>query len=515
MGRRANGKRALALKRVAPTGAATASTGLQERRMTSTASWQRRAVGNVAFSAIAQIASKVSTFAWTAVAARELSQRDFGAFNFALSLGLLLASVAEWGFDTALVQRGSAEPEKISKPYTLAMASEAIVAIPMFAVAGAIAFGALDGDAARLTLIFVLVATLVDAFSDTIRAGASAVQRQGLVSTALTVGRLLTAMLAIPLLLLGAGVLGLAAALLVSYVFALLAHVFAARRLGLRLVPAEVSVASLRRFVSGTTTIGVSALVLAALFRLDTVMLAAISGERAVASYSTAYKLFDTVLFVTFAIAGALFPVMSERGDDRRHISEIVVTGLTAQAALYVPFAVICLMRAPEVLNLFFGPTYSQISAGALRWLSPAPLIFSATYLLASALTAVRRTKGMLVASVAATLVNIAGNLVLIPHYRGTGAALMTTVGYGIDSILLWLFYRRVGCRMPGLAQRLLPTLLAGGALAVAIAALPLPVAPAVGVGLLGYGIMWLLLMQWWQPGDLTSLRRFMTPRTG
>lgn len=478
-------------------------------------SWQRRAVGNVAFSAFAQIASKVSTFAWTAVAARELSQRDFGAFNFALSLGLLLASIAEWGFDTALVQRGSADPAKISTPYTLAMASEAIVAVPMFALAGAIALGALGGDASRLTLVFVLLATLVDAFSDTIRAGASAVQRQGLVSTALTLGRLLTALLAIPLLLLGGGVVGLAAALLVSYVFGLLAHVLAARRLGLRLVRADVKVASLRRFVSGTTTIGVSALVLAALFRLDTVMLAAISGERAVASYATAYKLFDTVLFVTFAIAGALFPVMSAGGDDRRHVSEIVVTGLTAQAAVYLPFAIVCLMRAPEVLDLFFGSTYSHASAGALRWLSPAPLIFSAAYLLSSALTAVRRTKGMLVASIIATLVNVVGNVVLLPHYRGTGAAFMTTIGYGVDSLLLWLFYRRVRCSLPGLGQRLLPTLVAGSALAAAIWALPLSRSVALAVALVSYGIIWLLLMRWWQPGDLKSLRKFVTPAVG
>src|SRR5947209_7110521 len=82
----------------------------------------------------------------------------------------------------------------------------------------------------------------------------------------------------------------------------LVLHVAAVRQLGVSFRPSLLGRDGLRTFGRGTAAFGVSALVLAALSRFDVVLLEAMKGAKAVASYTAAYRLFETVLFVTFAV---------------------------------------------------------------------------------------------------------------------------------------------------------------------------------------------------------------------
>jgi O-antigen/teichoic acid export membrane protein len=59
---------------------------------------------NAALAALADVVGKVSTLAWTVVAARLLTQEQFGAFNLALALALIASAVAEGGYDPVLVR---------------------------------------------------------------------------------------------------------------------------------------------------------------------------------------------------------------------------------------------------------------------------------------------------------------------------------------------------------------------------------------------------------------------------
>ncbi len=472
--------------------------------------WLRRATLNVTYAVAAEVASKFSSFAWTAVAAHQLSQAAFGSFNFALSLGLLLAAIAEWGFDVALIQRVSRRPEAASALFTRAITCEAIFAIPLFAIVGSLAWRGVDGPGVRLSLGLILVAVLLDVFSDTIRGLATALQRQGAVAAALTIGRVATAAFAIPLLLLRGDVVSLAVALVASYSLGLLAHVVSLRRLGVGIRRSEITIDRLRSFVRGTGAFAFSGLVSAALFRIDAILLGLIAGERALGAYAASYKLFDTVLFAAFAVGGALFPVMSKNAHEGGSTSKPLVIGMATLAVVYLPFAVVCIIEAPGVLSLLFGSTYGTTSASALRWLAPAPFLFALSFLFGSAITAIGRNRALVVAAIVATTVNIGGNLIAIPRWAGSGAAFMTSIGFAIEAAVLYGYYRQATHERLHLGRALGPAVAASCGMAAVLASVPFTTVYAVPLAAVCYLVLWFVVLRRTNPEQLGAAWRMV-----
>ena len=72
-----------------------------------------RPARNAAVLAQAEIVGKVGTLAYTVIAARALTTDDYGAFAYAVSVSLLLATLPTWGFDDLVVQRGAADLRRL------------------------------------------------------------------------------------------------------------------------------------------------------------------------------------------------------------------------------------------------------------------------------------------------------------------------------------------------------------------------------------------------------------------
>jgi O-antigen/teichoic acid export membrane protein len=262
----------------------------------------------------------------------------------------------------------------------------------------------------------------------------------------------------------------------------------------------------MRKFVRGTWMVGVNALVLMALFRLDAVLLAEMQGEQALGAYAAAYRLFETALFLTFAVSSAVFPLMSARANAADTVRRGVETGLATVAAVYLPFAVVCLVDAPGVLHFLFGAEYGQTSAGALRWLAFAPLAFAVAYLASAALTATNRAQGLLVGAVLALITNIGLNLFLIPRFAGTGAAFASTASYAVEAVVLLAVLARFSGRVE-LGRPLLESGLASAVLAVGLWVSPLHTALEVPLGGAVYAVMWWGLTRRFDPHHLQVLR--------
>jgi O-antigen/teichoic acid export membrane protein len=436
------------------------------------------------------VVGKVGTFAWTAVAARRLGPAGFGVFTVALSVALILSNLSEWSFDAALIQRASSDPDRRNAYLTDAVVCEGLLAVALFGAGGLLVAHWLPGSA-TVALALVLLSVYLDSFSDTLRAASAAVQRQGGTSLALIAQRALAAGVGIGLLLAGYGLTGLATALAATSALGLVGHIAAVWQLDLRLTRSAVSLQLFNRFIAGTWPIGVANVVLATLFRIDAVMLGGLRGTTAVGAYGAAYKLFDTTLFYAFALNGVLLPVMSAsmpgNGSSPRRLSTALQAGVTALAFGYFPVAAVCLAAPGPVLRLVFGARYAAESAHALAWLALAPFAFGLAFLCASVLQAARRTGGLLIAALAATVVNVVANAIAIPAYGGTAAACTTTLSYAVESvILLGLLYRRFGLRLNAAAAVATP-LTAALVLAVVLRLAPSAVVVTLPLGGLAY----------------------------
>jgi O-antigen/teichoic acid export membrane protein len=448
---------------------------------------------NVAVSLAGQLVGKASTLAWTLVAARELTRSGYGLFFYAYALAGLASAVAEWGFDPVLVERVSRNPDGVDVDYTNAQAAQTVLAVPAFAVAAIVAAQSPGSGTDRLAVVLVCVAVLFDLWTDTARTVGSALRNQVPTSRALVIQRGVTAAAAIAVLLLGGGLLGLCAAFLGGSVAGVAAHHHALRGLGVRLRLRTVRPAALIATARDCAVLGVTVVVMIALFRFDAVLLGLIKGQAAVGSYAVAYRLFETTLFVTFSVQGATFPVMAA-ADDAETVAREVTRGLAVAGCVYAVYLAVCLCDAPGVIGLLFGAQYTHVSADALRWLSAAPLCYLAGALGTSALQAVRRRPMILASALVALVVNVALDLILIPRMSGTGAAIGTTVSYGVLAAVALVGLARAGVRV-AVPKALLAPVATGAVTAGLLLLLPLPTAADIVVAVAVVVAAWVAIL--------------------
>lgn len=470
----------------------------------------RRTARNAAVSAAAQVAGKFATLAWTVLAARVLGTGDFGSFFFALTLAYLLSAVAEWGFDAVMVQRASRDLSQLDALFTRAVAWQTLVAVPLFLVGGAITAATRPTVADRVTLALVLGAVLLDIWSDSSRAASAAAQDQAGTARALVVQRTVTMLFAVAALVAGGGIVGLAVAFLTGSVVGVIAHLRALGQLGVHLRPrTAVTRVPMVDFVRDSWVLGITALVLMSLFRLDVLLLGAIKGDEAVGGYVAAYRLLETVLFVAFSLRAAVFPVMNQT-DAPERVQRGIETAFAALGFVYLPFGVVCLVEAGPLLSLLYGDEYADAATGALQWLALAPLAYGVAYFGNAALQARRQMTAMLVAAVVAVVVNVALNLALIPRYGGTAAGFTTTLSYLVELTLVLVALRRAGVHV-SLGRPFQESVMASLLLALTLVASPLPLTVEVPVGALVFLAAWALLARWRSPDQLAVLRGVLT----
>lgn len=461
----------------------------------------RRTTGNVMAIALSQLAGKGATLAWLLVAARILDQSAFGAFSFALAVALLVGSLVEWGFSQVMVTRASRDRAHLDAAYTATQAWQLVLGLPAYTIAVLVARPALDSPGASTVLVAAVVATAAETWCSTARSAASVVHRQGGVSFALTVQRLLVAGCAILALVTGRDVAFLAIGFVVGTALGVPLHSLALRRVGVRLVASGLTWAQMRPLLVGGHLIGLSGVVLLGLAKLDQVLLGTLDGEAAVGAYAVAYRLLETVFFVAFALRAALFPLMA--ADPRpAAVRTTLRRAWDVLCVAYVPYAVVCLVAPGAVLRLLFGAPYDTTAAGSLQWLAVVPLLFAGAYLLSTALIAIDRQRGMLVAAAAALSVNVVGDVALIPSFGPAGAAAATVAGYAVQMLVCAVALRRHGAlppALPGLGLAL------GAGVPLTALLLWLPLLPAVAVGAVVYLACWVVLTRWLSPHRLVE----------
>ena len=438
--------------------------------------------------AAAEIAGKLSTLAVIVGAARLLPLPAFGAFSVALGAGAIAAVLPSWGFDTMLIQRGAGRPEQLPALLAELLALRLVVGTAVLAGAGA-ALAALDVPAGTAVgVVCVLAACLAETVTEAYRAVAVARERQSLVARTQLVQRGATAALAVAALLAWHRLLPLSVGYLAGTLVGTAAAAAGAAQVGVRPRWTAVSWPGVRRLVRTSWPAGVHSVASMALFRCDAVLLAALAGAAAAGRYAAAYRLLETVVFVCWTVARAVFPVMAA-ADRAWRVRRGAEEGLVVLTAAFLPYAVLLWCRGGDLLRLLYGEPFVATGRPVVAWLAPAPLLFGAGYLAGFVLLSAGPTASVLAGSLGGLAVNVGLNLALIPRYGPAGAAAATSLSYAVQLALLYPPARRRAGR-PALVRPLLPAL-AGSALLAGVLLVPLPLGPALAAGAAGYLAVW------------------------
>jgi O-antigen/teichoic acid export membrane protein len=163
------------------------------------------------------------------------------------------------------------------------------------------------------------------------------------------------------------------------------------------------------------------------LFRADILILDGLTTTAAVGLYSLAVSLAELTRLVTDAIAQIALPRQLSTDDHGAAAATVSVTRLTTIVAL-VSVGLMC-AAAPPLIPIVYGTSFGG-SVPSLLALAPGLLALGATRPIGAYLLRLDRPLLGSAMAVAALLVNIALNLVLVPGYGILGSAVASSVAY-------------------------------------------------------------------------------------
>jgi O-antigen/teichoic acid export membrane protein len=168
------------------------------------------------------------------------------------------------------------------------------------------------------------------------------------------------------------------------------------------------------------------------LYHVDILILRPIAGSRPTGYYRAALRVAEFLWFVPTALSTLLLHSVSELWTDDRvdRISELA-SRLTRYNLLLTTLLILGLAALAEnFLGIYFGQEF-EVATRPLLILLPGTLGFA----LANPIMAIGQAKGELRILIAGTgvaaVLNLVLNLLLIPHYGMTGAAVATSISYG------------------------------------------------------------------------------------
>jgi O-antigen/teichoic acid export membrane protein len=175
--------------------------------------------------------------------------------------------------------------------------------------------------------------------------------------------------------------------------------------------------------------------------RLDLFMIAYLLADPAQAGlYAIAVRLIGALKLVPDALAASLFTVaagMSEREAGR------LTSFVSRHSLLWTVAAVVALAAvAPLAVRLLFGEQYSG-AIPPLQVLLLAMAMLTVARVLSRYFVAVGRQRANIVTQILAVLLNLTLNLLWIPRYGIIGAAWASLASYGLQALLIVVWFGR------------------------------------------------------------------------
>lgn len=244
--------------------------------------------------------------------------------------------------------------------------------------------------------------------------------------------------------------------------------------------------------------------------RIDIVLITKILGYTQTGLYSAAYKFYDLLAFFPAVVAYALYPLFSSLMVQGRRVEirDILEKYLRFMAALALPIGMGGMLLSKQIIGIL-SPEFTN-AAPVLAILVWAPSILF-MYTVVNSIVISQLTKWAMAITGVNVLVNVIGNLILLPRYGIEAAAIMTLISEFLQGAFYFYFVRTkiTDFRFFSLIWKpIIATLAMGG---VVWFARTWPLIEGVVVGVVVYGVV-LLALRFFHKDDIefvkSTLRR-------
>lgn len=382
-------------------------------------------VRNVSSLVAAQIATKAVNLAVSVALVRWLGVTELGRYAYVLAFCFPFGALADFGVATLAIREASRVPAQSAS--VLAAARRAALTVAVAASAGMVGLALLLAHDASVVVAIALggLASIVSALTMPSLVRLTAREQLDRLSLHRVIGAGLSAVITLGVLLDGGGVVALlAGSLATGVVMWRVARTLEGER---GPAPAPTSGAALA-LLRSALPFGLLMAGFALYYRVDMLILEWLATPGELGRYAAAYRFLDAVIALAAALGGPLFPRLSAVATSApAEARRLLEAGWRPLLALGLPLTLGTVAVADGLVALLFGPAFAG-AAPLLRLLILGTLPLFWANVGNHALIAADRVWPLVRVYALSALVNIAGNLVLVPRWGASGAALATVV---------------------------------------------------------------------------------------
>jgi O-antigen/teichoic acid export membrane protein len=409
----------------------------------------------------AYVVPRALTFAAALLAARVLQPAAFGAYGAAAALAMTLSVLCTLGMLPLLVRELARDPTRGDALIAAANRIKIIAALPMLAALLLVATViGLSADATRAALVLA-IGHVFWALAESYGARLQAEERMRRWLEANIVFGVCSAFLGGIAVYMTRSVPWFCAGFAAGQLFAFL---YLRLRTPLRRVPARARAGELTYLLRAVAPFAVAFFVLTVFYKLDILLLSALSDASSAGLYAAGYKLVDVVHALAVVAAAAVYPRLA-RAKGTAAASR--ATELFFLAA--VPGAALLWLSREPLVSLLFGADYAGTSY-ALALLAPATALLAVNILAGYLLASANRAGTMAAVYAVALPVKVVCGVLWMPSSGAAGAAAAMLAGEAVAIVGFGLVLVRLSVPLP----RLRPLLLGGAAALVAALSAPI-----------------------------------------
>jgi O-antigen/teichoic acid export membrane protein len=471
----------------------------------------RRILRNTAYRASADVASKVISLVFFVGMARFLGTTGFGTFVFALSFGIVVTTLAEFGQDQILTREVARDHGKLDEYFANTVALKSALATPALLLAlGVLALAGVSRETLGASALMAF-AVLVELLMMTCYAVYQAFERLVFFPVVVVTQRVFTTAVGFTAMAFGASVIGVASVYLAGAVLALgLSVVLMVRRVARARV--EIDTSSWWPLMRAAAPIGIATVFGLVLARGDTLLLAVFEPSSVVGTYGAAYRLYEATFFVGWAVSAAVFPVLSRLSPTTTpSVRAMTSSSLKLVIAASVPAAVTFVILGRPLLDLLYGAAFVD-GAEPLAMLGPAVVLHALALVLSTMLVSQNRARVITLAYGGTATLHLLAGLALISMLSMRGAALTTMLS---ELVLVAALIVAARGAAPGIDWRRASVgpALAGGVAAAVMIALRSSFPAALLVSLTAYAVVLVAFETRVYPADARVVLRFLGRR--
>jgi len=361
------------------------------------------------------------------IIARSLGVAGFGSFSAIFAVALILLVFVDLGQNTHLTRMGSRDSRMCGGVLRDVTVNKVVSTVVVAALA--VIIGALIGLDHDIVTALVLMTVWTGGFTvfESVRSIARARDQFAADSVANTLESVMRLVCVVVAALLKGGLVGFALAHAIEAVLSATAYYYWLGR-DRRLACGHYRPSDSRAVLRASLPIGLTMIAMAGFYRLDQILVHALSGAVEAGYYAAASRITLAANAIGILVGMVSLPTLSrtvagtpEAVREFRRALKIAVALGGAGAALVAVFA------SPIVLLMFGGEYIPAVPM--LRALAPVILFSAITVVATSAASAFHQEHRVVVWAYLLVALNLAGNLILIPRFGGLGSAVVSTLG--------------------------------------------------------------------------------------